>query len=521
MAVYCLNVGSFELKATDLGGRIGQLETKTSKFETPALLPVIHPVRQLVPCREIKAMGYEAVMTNAYTTLKRLKEKADQGIHKIIDFDGSIMTDSGGYQVLEFGSVEVDPWTMARFEEEIGSDIAIILDRPTGLNVTRSFAHRTVVDTLRAAKVTKESTSRQDIIWTLPVQGGKFIDLVRRSAKESAKFDFGCYALGSPVEVMEEYDFSLLVDMIRASKTSIPDSKPFHLFGAGHPLILPLAVALGCDMFDSASYMLFAQNDRYISSTGTVRIEHLEYLPCSCIVCSKTTARELRSMKGSDRVTNIATHNLWVLRQVIEETKQAIWEGRLWEFVRTKCSSHPLALNAFKLAMSTGASLIEQGTPDLKERGIFLNDAADISRPEIERHFQKIRRVNLTEREHIVIVPETRTKPFLTSEIFGELMKLVDPRKAVICYVSPVFGVVPSEISDIFPLSQNTSIAYAPPEKDFILNQKKWKRVDVLSNLNDPQAAWLENQLKQRSTALKTVVRSKTYKALKRKLSHV
>ena len=516
-----MNVGSFEVKATDLGGRIGQIQTKTSKFETPALLPVIHPVRQLVPCQEIKAMGYEAVMTNAFTTFKRLREKSDLGIHELIDFDGSIMTDSGGYQVLEFGSVEVDPLTMARFEEEIGSDIAIILDRPTGLNVTRSFASSTVVDTLRAAQLTKESISRQDIIWTLPVQGGKFLDLVRKSARESAKLDYGCYALGSPEEVMEQFNISLLVEMIRASKASIPDSKAFHLFGAGHPLILPLAVALGCDMFDSASYMLFAQNGRYISSTGTIRIEHLEFLPCSCAVCSKTTARELRSMKSAERVTNIARHNLFVLRQVIEETKQAIWEGRLWEFARTKCSSHPLALNAFKLAMSSGASLVEAGTPDLKERGIFLNDASDLSRPEIARHFQKIRRVDLSGREHIVIVPEPRTKPFITSDLFGELMKMVDPRSALICYVSQEFGVVPAEISDIFPLSQNTSIANEPPEKDFILNHKKWKRVDVLSRPNDPQGKWLEKQLKQHSNALKNVVRSKTYKALKRKLSHV
>ena len=101
-----------------MAGRVGILETKTSKFETPALLPVIHPVKQVLPCSDMRNMGFEAVMTNAYTTFKRLKERAGEGIHHIIGFDGTVMTDSGGYQVLEFGSVDVNPLQMAAFEEE-------------------------------------------------------------------------------------------------------------------------------------------------------------------------------------------------------------------------------------------------------------------------------------------------------------------------------------------------------------------------------------------------------------------
>ncbi|MGI0092250.1 MAG: tRNA guanosine(15) transglycosylase TgtA, partial [Nitrososphaerales archaeon] len=401
----------FELKATDLAGRIGVLETKSSKFETPALLPVIHPVRQLVPCTEISSMGFEAVMTNAYTTFRRLSERAAEGIHKIIGFDGSIMTDSGGYQVLEFGSVEADPLEIAKFEEKIGTDIAIILDKPTGLNVTKTFARSTVNDTLDSARATLDALSRDDIIWTLPVQGGKYLDLVAKSAKSSAKLDFGCYALGSPVEVMEEYDFSLLVRMIQASKTHLPQGQPFHLFGAGHPLIIPLAVALGCDMFDSASYMLFARNDRYIASSGTIRLDQLEFLSCVCRVCSQVTATELKAMKKDERLLAIARHNLYALKQVMEETKQAIWEGRLWEYAKSKSSNHPLALKAFKLAVSSLESAIELGTPDMKERGIFVTDVSDLVRPEIVRHSRKIKNLDFSKKDHLVIVPDTKTKP--------------------------------------------------------------------------------------------------------------
>ena len=522
-----MNPPAFELRATDLGARIGILQTKSSKIETPALLPVIHPVRQLIPCKEIKAMGFEAVMTNAYTTYKRLSDRAYEGIHKIIGFDGTVMTDSGGYQVLEFGSVEVDPLDIARFEEKIGSDIAIILDKPTGLDVTRKYASRTVIETLDSARRTLDVISRSDTIWTLPIQGGKYLDLVAKSATSSSKLDFGCFALGSPVEVMEQYDFSLLVKMILASKTRLPPSRPFHLFGAGHPLIIPLAVALGCDMFDSASYILYARNDRYITSAGTVRLDQLQYLPCDCKICSATSAKELRSRKKEERTYAIAMHNLFVLRQTIQETKQAIWEGRLWEYVKSRCSSHPLAYKAFKTAVSSSASFLEVGTQSYKDRGLFVYDIEDAQRPEIARHEDRISNLDLSREKHLVIVPETRSKPFLVSDIFQEILKGVDVKDILICCISPVFGLVPAEISDVYPISQITHVDDYYPHGDLILNRKRWRRIDALLPKKSPSSEWLRKEIENysnrrpKSGSKTEVVISRTYKSFKRRLSQV
>jgi len=521
--IFLNSIPKFELKSTDLAGRIGRLETKTSKVETPALLPVIHPVRQLVSCSEIRALGYEAVMTNAYTTFRRLSERASEGIHRMIGFEGTVMTDSGGYQVLEFGSVEVDPLEIARFQEKIGSDIAIILDKPTGLEVTRKFAASTVSETLLSAMKTLDSRLREDIIWTLPVQGGKYLDLVTKSAKASAKLDYGCYALGSPVEVMESYDFPLLVRMIIASKSHLPPDRPFHLFGAGHPLIIPLAVALGCDMFDSASYILFAKNDRYISSSGTIRLEKLEYLPCSCKTCSSLKAQELKMMKKEERVLALARHNLSALKLVIEETKQAIWEERLWEYVRAKCSNHPSALEAFHTAARSGMPEIEIGTPRFKERGIFLFDGTDLLRPEITRHMKRLSNIDLSRKEHLVITPETKTKPFLNSDLFKEIIDLVDLENTLVCYASPVFGLVPAEISDIFPISQITHHMISFPAKDQILNGRVWKRIDAMIKPNDPAARWIKEEFADYSKRRKkTVIEiSKNYKSFKKELGQV
>lgn len=510
-----------------MAGRIGTLQTKSSKVETPALLPVIHPVRQLIPCSEIKAMGFEAVMTNAYTTYRRLGDRAQEGIHKIIGFDGTVMTDSGGYQVLEFGSVEVDPLEIARFEEKIQSDIAIILDKPTGLDVSKSFASRTVFDTLEAARRTLEVLKDDTIIWTLPIQGGKYLDLVARSCKSSASLDFGCFALGSPVEVMEQYDFTLLAKMIQTCKSRLPVDRPFHLFGAGHPLIIPLAVALGCDMFDSASYILYAKNDRYISATGTIRLEQLQYLPCECKVCSSISAAELRSMSKEDRVSSIARHNLYVLKQTIEETKQAIWEGRLWEYVKNRCAAHPLAFEAFKTALTSAGQSIEVGTPSSKDSGLFAYDKLDFQRPEISRHLERISNLNLRKKKHLVIVPETRSKPFLTSDLCQEIERGTDVETTLISSTSPVFGLIPAEISDVYPVSQITQIVEETPEVDYILNRKKWDRIDVLLRVNDESSQWLTNQIEryrknQKKVSSKTeIVISRTYKSFKRRLSQV
>ena len=122
------------------------------------------------------------------------------------------------------------------------------------------------------------------------------LDLVRYSACELDKMGFNLMALGSPVEIMEAYEFSLLVQMIVATKSIVP-TKPMHLFGAGHPLTIPLVVALGCDMFDSASYMLYAKDNRYMHANGTARLEDLKYLRVTARFVPGTTRQRNYSYK--------------------------------------------------------------------------------------------------------------------------------------------------------------------------------------------------------------------------------
>ena len=171
---------SFEIKEKDLLGRIGKLKTKSASVETPLLFPVINPSIQPIPPRKLKeTFGFQAVITNAYILKKRFQNKPlDMGLHKFLDFDGTVMTDSGAYQILVYGGVEVTQKEIVEYQEGIGSDIATILDIPTGWKVTKKQAQITVEETLRRAKAFFETKTRDDILWVGPVQGGRRITKV-------------------------------------------------------------------------------------------------------------------------------------------------------------------------------------------------------------------------------------------------------------------------------------------------------------------------------------------------------
>ena len=135
---------SFEIKEKDLLGKIGKLKTKTSTVETPLLFPVINPSNQPISSKRLKEVfGCQAIITNSYIIKKRYKNiPLEMGLHKFLDFDGAIMTDSGAYQILVYGEVEVSQKEIVAYQEGIGSDIATILDIPTGWKVTKEHGYR-------------------------------------------------------------------------------------------------------------------------------------------------------------------------------------------------------------------------------------------------------------------------------------------------------------------------------------------------------------------------------------------
>ncbi len=143
----------------------------------------------------------------------------------------------------------------------------------------------------------------------------------------------------------------------------------------------------------------------------------------------------------------------------------------------------------------------------------------DLGRPEIQRHRDLLARLDLSGKENLVICPETKTKPFLASELFREILNIVDG-KTLVCYMSPVFGLVPAEISDIFPVSQVTHNLTSYLTRDPVLNARTWKAISALIKRGDPGEEWLEQELKNYATKKKktAISISRNYKALKTKL---
>ncbi len=455
---------SFEIKEKDMLGRIGKLKTKSGTVETPLLFPVINPSIQPVPTRRLKEyFGFEAVITNSYILRKRYNEKVtEQGLHKFLDYNGVVMTDSGAYQILVYGGVEVNQAQIVDYQERIGSDIATILDIPTGWHVPKEAAQETVAETLRRAKAFFKLKKRPDTLWVGPIQGGRHLDLVAKSAKAMSNLPFPIHALGSPTEVMESYRYDVLADMILTAKTNLPIERPLHLFGAGHPHMFALAVALGCDLFDSAAYALYARDGRYMTENGTWRIDELDYFPCQCPRCSFVTPKAVLKMTKAEREVFLAEHNLHVCVAELKRIKQAIRDGRLWEHVEMRMHAHPMLLTALK-KVKKYENFIERLSPTVKPGGLFFYDNVGLSRPEVIHYHRR-----LSERYRppenataLLLVPQTRNKPFHRSEELKETRRVLRTvgekiaNQIHMCFYAAPFGIIPLELDEVYPLSQH------------------------------------------------------------------
>jgi 7-cyano-7-deazaguanine tRNA-ribosyltransferase len=410
-----------------------------------------------------KEFGVTGLITNAYIIKKHYESKAvETGIHSLLDFKGIIMTDSGAYQILVYGDVETTNKEIIRFQEQIDTDIATILDVPTGWGISQEYAKRTVEETWKRAKEFSKIKTRDDILWVGPVQGGIYLKWLAKSAEKMSKLPFQIHAIGSPTPVMEQYLFETLVDMIMTARINLPTERPVHLFGAGHPFMFSLAVALGCDLFDSAAYALFAREDRYMTETGTKRLSALEYFPCSCPVCNSVNPEDVKQQPKEKRQEFLARHNLHVSLTEIKRIKQAIKEGQLWEHVQMRAHSHPALLRSLK-RLSKYAANLEVSSPISKDAGLFFYDSNDLIRPEVVRYSKRLseRYSPPKEAKFLLLLPHSEAKPFHKSREHGwilrEMNRKIKARQSLfhVCTYEAPFGIVPMELDETYPLSQH------------------------------------------------------------------
>lgn len=455
---------TFEVLDKDLAGRIGRLKTRRGTVETPYLFPVINPFDETIMIKDIEQLGFNAFITNILHVRRAVKELNVKDVHELLSFNGPIMTDSGGYQLLVYGRVEITPREVIELQERHGSDIAVILDLPTG-NMSHSEAKQRVDETIRRARELIDVRSDPSILWVAPIQGAPYLDLVKYCTKQLSSLEFEIYAIGSPTTIMESYRYDILLDLIHTVKCTLTIEKPVHLFGAGHPMMLSLAVALGCDLFDSASYILYAKEHRYMTSTRTYRIDKLEYFPCSCPVCSKHSPQELNEMLEKERTKTIALHNLYVLMSEIRSIKQSIREGTLWEYITLKSRSHPRLFSAL-LNFKKYVNFLEKLDPITKPRisGLFIHDHLDSFRPEVRRHTKRLMNcLSRLQGKVLILIPrkddDYRFKLFLDNLIKMTCKDYIQGKVKVFIYDFP-FCLVPMELYGLYPLSQHESPHY-------------------------------------------------------------
>jgi 7-cyano-7-deazaguanine tRNA-ribosyltransferase len=448
----------FEIRAKDGFARLGKFTTKHGTVKTPLLMPVVHPGKSVIsPSALINEFGFQMIITNSYIikSHERFKNKAlEEGLHALLDFEGPIMTDSGTFQMY-FHSLpekEIDPVEIVEFQRDIGSDIGTILDVFSDPNVSRSKVEEDVEKSLEHAKVSLDK--RGEMLLAGTVQGGIYTDLREAAAKALGAMEFDVHPIGGVVPFMEGYRHADIVRITLAVKKHLPSDRPVHLFGCGHPMLFAQAALLGCDLFDSASYAKFAETGRMLLPSGTVHLNDMTELPCSCPICSTTSADELKSEKKEERELKLMKHNLYVSSAEMRLVRQAIAEGKLFELAAYRARGHPTLYDALQV-MSEENMRLEKEYQMGKTTSIFYTGPETTKRPEIVGfHSRIMSRYPYRNTNTILLVTDQGLRPFIdTSEaIIGEIRKRTAD-DMLLFFVTPM-GIIPWELEHVHPAQQ-------------------------------------------------------------------
>lgn len=356
----------FELthESSDSKARCGIIKTPHGSVETPIFMPVgTLATVKFLSVEEIKSIGSGIILSNTYHLWLRPGSdviKKAGGVHKFMNYDGPMLTDSGGFQVfsladnrkikeegVDFRShlngdkLFLSPEKSIQIQNEIGADIIMSFDECIPYPVTYEYAKDSVDRTLRWAKRGKDAHSRDDQALFGIVQGGEFEDLREYCAKELIKMDFDGYSIGG-TSVGE--DKETMYKMIDYSIKYLPIDKPRYLMGVGTVHDLLEGVKRGVDMFDCVLPTRIARHGTLMTSQGRINIKKNIYKEdfrpldpnCDCYTCKNYTRAYLnhlyRCKEGlGDRLCSI--HNLRFLIKLMEDARSAIKEDRYNEFV--------------------------------------------------------------------------------------------------------------------------------------------------------------------------------------------
>lgn len=346
------------------GARLGIVHTPHGSFETPAFMPVgtQATVKTMAP-EEIKEMGAGIILSNTYHLWLRpgheiIKEAG--GLHKFMNWDRAILTDSGGFQVFSLSDMRkiteegvhfrnhlngskmfLSPEKAMEIQNALGSDIMMAFDECPPFPATYEYMKASVERTSRWAERCLEAHERpQDQGLFGIVQGGEFKELRKQSARDLVSMDFPGYAIGGlsvgePKPIMNR--------MLEYTTPLLPSHKPRYLMGVGSPDSLIDGAIRGIDMFDCVLPTRIARNGTCMTSQGRVVVKNAKYAKdftpldpeCDCYTCKNYTKAYIRHLIKADETFGIrltSTHNLHFLQNLMRQVRQAIREDRLGDF---------------------------------------------------------------------------------------------------------------------------------------------------------------------------------------------
>jgi queuine tRNA-ribosyltransferase len=349
--------------ARDGGARAGILRTPRGAVETPVFMPVgtKGTVKGLTP-GELRDVGAGIVLGNTYHLYLRpgsdlVKEAG--GLHAFMGWDGPILTDSGGYQVfslaetrrisekgVEFASVYdgsrhvFTPELTTRVQEDLGSDVAMVLDECPPANAARAYHEDSLKRTARWAARCKEAHTKEDQALFGIVQGGLYPDLREQSLGLTVEIGFDGYAVGG-LSVGESREEMLETLALTASK--LPTDKPRYFMGIGDPVGILQVIALGVDMFDCVLPTRLARHGAALTPDGRLNLKNARYrtdfgpldAECSCETCTGYSRAYLAHLVRENELLGhrlITLHNVTFTVNLCRRARREIRAGRFVEW---------------------------------------------------------------------------------------------------------------------------------------------------------------------------------------------
>lgn len=349
------------------GARLGRLHTPHGVIETPIFMPVgtLATVKTMTP-EELADIGSQIILSNTYHLWLRpgsdLVREAG-GLHKFMNWDKPILTDSGGFQVfslknmrtieedgvhfrshLDGSKLFLSPEKAMDIQHDLGADIIMSFDECAPIPATREYVKSSLERTTRWAErgLLHHVKSGQDKTQALfgIVQGGEYPELRKQSAKELTSLDFPGYSIGG-LSVGEPKP--LMYQMIEETVPFLPEDKPRYLMGVGSPDALIEGVIRGMDMFDCVLPTRIARNGTCMTSNGRLVVKNKKYerdfTPldpnCECYTCKNYTRAYIRHLFKTNEIlgARLTTyHNLYFLLNLMEDVRKAILNDCLLDF---------------------------------------------------------------------------------------------------------------------------------------------------------------------------------------------